>query len=298
MQLRDILNVLTFTSFRPEPEDYSASWSSRFPNQRTLMLNVNRNSVRWQVMLKGGQIGDGGIEEGEFNEVVQTMADEWKSMIDEGWCSVSINNRFILSLENNLSRKKGYTELLRVNPKSVLGGKFERGKSYALHHHPVTNSSLLLASEELLLKDLQESLRRSGLKTGRISCGLFAIVSDVLTRLHSTTENSAEEGESSGAPSNYLLIACCEGSVCILKQKDQQWTELRSRSAFFPPGDLSSLSQILQPMLNDWDASSPVIFVSDSKEATNLEQLNAILPGLPIDDVTDENQLWNIIGKN
>ena len=34
---------------------------------------------------------------------------------------MSLNNRFIISLENNLSRRENYRELLRTNPKAVLG---------------------------------------------------------------------------------------------------------------------------------------------------------------------------------
>lgn len=198
MQLVHIKNLLTFASFRPEPADPAAAWSARFPNKRTLLLNVNRNTVNWQVMLKGGQLGEGGTEEGSLQEVLEIYAEEWAGMTDEGWCSVSINNRFILSLESNLSRKKGYEDLLRTNPKAVLGSKFERGKVYAVRHHPETNSSLLLACEETLIKEVQDALRKANLKVGRIACGLFAMVSDVIYRLHEPGEKEVEEGEEGG----------------------------------------------------------------------------------------------------
>lgn len=305
MQMTDIKNVLTFAAFRPEPEDPAATWSTRFPNKRTLLLNVNRNYVRWQIMLKGGELGEGGVENGELKEVVQAMGEEWKGMIDDGICSVSINNRFILSLEANLSRKKGYEDLLRSNPKSVLGGKYERGKTYALLHHPDTNSSLLLATEDTMIKEVQDLLKRVGLRTCRVCCGVFAMVCDVLYRIHEMDKKKGrkeideeEDQSNSTIPPNYLLIVCCEGSVCILKQKDQHWTELRSRSAFYQPGDLSSLMQILQPMLSDWDLTAPILFASDTPDPRNLEQLRQMLPGVVINDVTTDTQLWTNIGKN
>ncbi len=302
MQLAHIKNLLTFAAFRPEPADPAASWGQRFANQKTLLLNVNRNTVTWQIMLKGSQTGESGVETGSFSDVLQVMADDWLNMTDEGWTSVSLNNRFILSLESNLSRKKGYEELLRTNPKAVLGSKYERGKTYAVQHHPETNSSLLLACEESQIKDTQEALKKAGLKTGRISCGLFAILTEVLYRLHQSAnqdkEEDNEESTESGIPKDYLVIACCEGSVCILKQREGQWTELRSRSAFYEPGDLSALGQILQPMLNDWDPQAPMLFVNDNQDPNSLEQLKQMLPNYPINDVSIEDHLWSVIGKN
>ena len=294
MQLVYIKNLLTFASFRPEPADSAAAWSTRFPNKRTLLLNVNRNTVNWQVMLKGGNMGEGGTEEGTLQEITEMCGEEWKGMTDDGWVSVSINNRFILSLESNLSRKKGYEDLLRTNPKVVLGSKFERGKVYAVRHHPETNSSLLLACEELLVKETQDALKKVDLKVGRLSCGLFAMLTDVLYRLHETT---GKEGESE-VPSNYLIIAVCQGSVCVLKQAEDQWTELRSRSAYYEPGNLSSLRQILQPILTDWDPQNPTLFVSDDNDPNSLEQIRQMLPGYAISDVSSDDQLWSIIGKN
>jgi hypothetical protein len=294
MQLIHLKNLLTFASFRPEPADPAAAWSTRFPNKRTLLLNVNRNTVNWQVMLKGGNLGEGGTEEGSLQEVAEMYGDEWKGMTDDGWVSVSINNRFILSLESNLSRKKGYEEMLRTNPKTVLGSKFERGKVYAVRHHPETNSSLLLACEEVLVKETQVALKNADLQVGRLSCGLFAILTDVLYRLHDSAD---KEGENE-VPSNYLVIAVCQGSVCVLKQSEGQWTELRSRSAYYEPGDLSSLRRILQPMLTDWYPQYPALFVSDDNDPTSLEQIRQMLPGYAISDVSSGDQLWSIIGKN
>lgn len=296
---KNLKDLLTFASFRPEPEDWTAPWSHRFSHRRSLLLNINKNTIRWQILLKGGHYGDAGIEEGSLDEVLQNLSDEWKTMTDDAWCSVSVNNRFILSLESNLSRKKGYADMLRSNPKSILGSKYERGKTYAIHHHPETNASLLLAVEETLIKEIQDTLKKYGLRTGRLSCGLFAMVSDVLHRIHSSSsERSKKASESEPlAPSNYLLIACCEGSVCVLKQRDHQWSELRSRPAYYQTNDLTPIAQILQPMLGDWDPTFPVIFVSENKDVIHQDQLRHVFPGCPINDISVPQQLWSILGK-
>ena len=120
------------------------------------------------------------------------------------------------------------------------------------------------------------------------------MLTDVLYRLHETT---GKEGESE-VPSNYLIIAVCQGSVCVLKQAEDQWTELRSRSAYYEPGNLSSLRQILQPILTDWDPQNPTLFVSDDNDPNSLEQIRQMLPGYAISDVSSDDQLWSIIGKN
>jgi hypothetical protein len=298
MALSQIKNLLTFASFRPEPADSHATWSVRFPNKRSLLLNINRNNVSWKVVLKGGKLGDTGVEQGSLTDVLHVMSEDWLSMIDDGWCSVSLNNRFILSLESNLSRKKGYQELLRTNPKAVLGSKYERGKNYAVKHHPETNSSLLLACEEGLIKETQETLKNAGFKTGRLCCGLFAQLCDVLHRLHNAQSSAESKDEGSQVPPNYLVIACCQGSVCILKQKDERWTELRSRSAFYEQGDFSALGQILPPLLLDWNPTFPIIFINDNNDPEAMKQLRQMLPNYSINDVSLEDQLWSIIGKS
>ena len=45
MKLKDLKDVLTFRSFRPEPDDSSAPWRRRFPREKTLLLTISRRRV-------------------------------------------------------------------------------------------------------------------------------------------------------------------------------------------------------------------------------------------------------------
>ncbi|MEM7383965.1 MAG: hypothetical protein AAF514_03385 [Verrucomicrobiota bacterium] len=268
MNLLDIKKVLNMAAFRPEPNDSKATWYERFPKERTLLVNVNRSSVSWQGVGKNGAFTESGEKEGSLEEVVPMMAEEWMAMTDNGWISISINNRFVLSLENNLSRKPGWAAQLRSNPKSILGSKYERGKRYGLHHHPETSGSILVTCEEGLIKSTEEAFKETDLKIGRVSCGLFAMLADVLNRIDES-QNPAKrkkgEPEQPASP-NFLLLVFCEGSVCILRQREHQWTEIRSRSGLYSGADISPVGQILTPMVSSLEAGTPVIFVNHTKD--------------------------------
>ena len=123
MKLKDLKDVLTFAAFLPESDDSTAAWSKRFPGKRTLLLNIGKDSTSWRVMDKKGVIGEAGKMEGPFKEVLTQMGEEWRSLADDGWCAVSLNSRFVISLEINLSRRQGVEEVLRTNPKAALGAK-------------------------------------------------------------------------------------------------------------------------------------------------------------------------------
>ena len=136
MKLKDIVSVLNFSAFRPEPDDSTAAWTKRFPKEKTLMLNIGRKRVSWIRLDKRGEFGDGGSMEGEFKDILGQMGPEWRALTDNGWCAVSLNTRAMVSLEVNLSRRPGLLEMLRTNPKAAIGAKAERGKRYSLTHNP------------------------------------------------------------------------------------------------------------------------------------------------------------------
>ena len=182
--LDDIKGVLSFSAFRPDPDDSDISWSKRFNARRSLLLNVSRTHISWRSINKRGKFQEGGTQEGDFAELVPGRAEEWRALTEGGWVNVSLNHRFIISLENNLSRRENYRELLRTNPKAVLGAKYDRGKRYALFHHPDTTSSLLMACDDAAVKSTEDTLRVGGLKAGRICCGLFALLENKLSEIY------------------------------------------------------------------------------------------------------------------
>ena len=125
MKLKDLKDVLTFRAFRPEPDDSTALWRKRFPAERTLMLNIGRRRISWATMDKRGEFTDSAEAEGDLKEIIAQYGEEWKTRTDNGWCAVSLNHRFVITLEVNLSRRVGLEQQLKANPKAVLGAKAE-----------------------------------------------------------------------------------------------------------------------------------------------------------------------------
>jgi len=285
--LDDIKNVLSFAAFRPDPDDADTPWNKRFATRRSLLLNVNRTHTSWRSMNKRGHFQESGSQEGDFAEVATQRSEEWRSMTDGAWVGVSVNNRFIISLESNLSRRENATELLRVNPKAVLGAKFDRGKRYALYHHPLTASSLLMACDDAVVKLTEETLKANGLKAGRMCCGLFALLE---TKLRDLYENHKTE-----AAGSFLLIACCEGSVAALVQQDGQWTDMRCRSGV-GMDSTEGMIQIIAPMVQKIPAGTSVIFVHDGIDAKFAAAMMGQLQQIGCKDVTIEDQLWSVLG--
>jgi hypothetical protein len=150
MLLDEIKSVLSFAAFKADPDDSAVPWGKRFETRKSLLINVSRGSVSWRSVNKRGRFEEGGVQEGELADAAPQRGDEWRGMVEGGWCSVSVNHRFIISLENNLMRGDNCVSLLRTNPRAVLGPKYDRGKRYAICHHPETTASLLLAVEESL----------------------------------------------------------------------------------------------------------------------------------------------------
>lgn len=287
--LDDIKSVLSFAAFRPDPDDAAIAWNKRFAGRRSLLLNVNRTHTTWRAMNKRGTFQDGGSQEGDFMEVAPARAEEWRTMTESGWVNVSLNNRFIISLENNLSRRENFQELLRVNPKAVLGAKFDRGKRYALFHHPDSTASILMACDDSMVKTTEEGLRVNGLKAGRICCGLFAIMETKLAEIY-----NAGRPEAKGS---FLLIATCEGSIAALAQQAGQWTDLRCRSGVGTDSPEAML-QIVAPLVQKFPAGTPVFYVHDGADerfsTAMLEQLSRIGAA----DITEDDQIWRAIGLN
>lgn len=289
MLLDEIKSVLSFAAFKPEADDASVSWAKRFEGRKTLLLNVGRNQTSWRGINKKGRFEEGGVMEGEFADVAPARADEWRTLADGGWCVVSVNNRFIVSLENNMMRGDNCVNLLRTNPRAVLGPKFDRGKRYAICHHPESSASMLLACEESMVKVTEDVLKTIGIRPGRVCCGLFALTEYAVHQMYETQRGSV--------PQNMILIAACEGSIAVLVQQDGQWKELRCRSGLGPDAVETSL-QILSPLVQKVPQGSPVYFISDGQDAKFRSELFVHLERLGATDLTQEDLLWRIIGNH
>jgi hypothetical protein len=285
----EIKSVLTFAAFKPEADDASVPWSKRFEGRKSLLINVGRNQTSWRGINKKGRFEQGGVMEGEFSEVAPQRAEEWREMADGGWCVVSVNNRFIVSLESNMVRGDNSAHLLRTNPRAVLGPKYDRGKRYAVCHHQSSTSSMLLACEESMVKGAEDVLKAVGLRPGRVCCGLFALMETALADFHANTTGEAAQ--------NLILIGACEGSIAVLVQQDGQWRELRCRSGLGPDAVETSL-QIMTPLIQKAPQGCPIHFVADGHDTKFHDDLMIHLEKHGVTDLTQEDLLWRTIGVN
>ena len=288
MLLEEIKTVVNFSAMRPDAGDAGIAWANRFEGRKSLLLNVGRNRTSWRAINKKGIMVDSGVQDGDFADIAPLRAEEWRSMTDGGWCVVSINHRFIISLESNMMRGENSAQMLRTNPRAVLGPKYDRGKRYAIHHHPETTSSMLLACEESMVKVTEDVLKTVGLRPGRVCCGLFAMMEYALSGML--------VGERRTAPPAFVLIAACEGSVAALCQQDGQWRDLRCRSGLGLEAVETTL-QIISPLVAKAPPGTPVFFVSDGLSGSYRAELMSHLEKVGGKDLTREDLIWDIIGK-
>lgn len=293
MKLKDIKDVLTFRAFRPEPDDSTAPWSRRFTRESTLALNIGRRRTTWMARDKSGAFRDAGSMEGDFKDIVGQMGAEWRALTDNGWCAVSINQRFVITLEVNLSRRAGLEEQLRTNPKAVLGAKAERGKRYNLLHNPESNTSVLLSCEEEAINKTVSLMKDNGLNAGRVSVGIYGMMMDLIDQV--SEARRARSVSNPGEPfGSVVLIACCEGSVCVLSQKEEQWTELRSRSDLYTD-DMAPVLEIVTPLIQNAGSGANVVFMNDEAGSSLPELLRQRLPQVAVSDVSQSSQLWKLL---
>ncbi|MGH8046390.1 MAG: hypothetical protein ACREKL_04020 [Chthoniobacterales bacterium] len=289
MKLKDIKDVLTFAAFRPEPDDGTATWIRRFPNRRTLLLNVGKNKTTWRALGRGGRLLEAGSQTGDFKDIASGMAPEWRRLTDDGWCSVSVNSRYIISLEGNLPRKEGIEDIMRTTPRAALGSKFERNKRYALTSNPEHATSIVLSCDEEVIKKIETSLAEAGLQAGRICCGAYTMLRRAIEHA-----NSSEPHKDAAAKSIIYMI-CCEGSICILTQTGDVWSELRSRSDFYE-ADSSPVLEMLAAGRRGGDSQpDEVLFAADDTGSDIPEKLEAQFRGTKITDLTQPDHLWALL---
>lgn len=289
---QDLLNVLNFQAFLPEPDDPTAAWRKRFPNRRTLLLQIGKNTHRWVTLSKKGEVERSGSFEGDLKENLHAQREEWRKLTDGGWVAVSLNTRYIISLESNLSRKKGSETLIKSNPRSILGSKYEKGRRYAITHNPESNTSLLLTCEEDHIKKIETVVKDAGLQLGRICVGTYALLRHLLvlaTASQPTTQQSPQPTDTA-----YLYIACNHGSICILSQSANQWLELRSRTEVYED-DLSPIVELLSPFRQRFDGPLQIYLLCNDLHPPLAQTIQDTFPNSTFQDFTKPNQLWNLL---
>ena len=289
--LQYVKAVLNFSAFRPEPDDPVFSWKSRFSGRKTALINLGRNSFSYTLLDGSGQIEEGETRQGDAKELFAEIGPTIKSETVEAACMISLNSRFVISIESNLSRKKGSEEAIKRDPRSVLHARFERGKVYTVTHNPETNSSLLLTIDDENIKKTQALAQAAGLKVGRICCGTY-----VLLR-HALSLTNTKKGSETSFSALYLI--CCRGSVCALLQEKDNWVELRSRPDLFEAeGDLDPLMELLAPLVERLGPDHPLVLLCDEPALGLVEKLAEVYPQRALTDLTQTGLLAEILYQN
>lgn len=287
--LAQVKAVLDFSAFRPEPDDPSASWKSRFPKKNSVLLHVGRNSLSYSVVDAAGVSAPGEEKQGDYKELFKDLGPLIKSASHDGWCIVSLDTRYVISVESNLSRKKGSEEALRKDPRSVLHSRYEKGKRYAVTHNPETNSSLLLTLDEENVKKVEGLCKEQHLKIGRMCCGTWVLLRHALS---ATNKKKGSEEAFSG-----LYIVCCHGSVCALLQEKDNWMELRSRPDLFT-ADLQPLVELLAPFGERLSPAASIVLACDEPVEGLPEKIAEIFPGRTVTDLTEPGLLGKVLHDN
>ena len=296
MKLLDVTKVLSMAAFRPDPDDSSFTWEKRFKKRKVLFLSIAREGVTWKSMDKNGLLSDSEFVPGSLNDILEDMASEFFELSDGGWCCVSINQRYVISLETNLMRKDSGFDVLRSTPRAVLGSKAERGKRYSLKHNPESNSSVLLSVDEEYIKEVESLFGRFGLKVGRICCGVFSMLSESLEQIEKAREEF-KNNKPENKLGNILNVISCYGSICILRMEEEKWVEMRSRVSLHKGKDLESLKKIILPIVEDMRSEDQIVFSGDESSGYIKEILSEVSPDMKINDISSVNSLWNLMSK-
>lgn len=285
----DLKSILNYSAFRPEPDDPSAPWRKRFPAEKTAFLGIGRAKISWRDINRAGTPSPTDSAQGETKETLTQIADNLKSLTEHGWCSVSLNTRYVISLETNLSRRAGGEDVLKTNPRAILGGKYEKGKRYALTHNPETNSSILLSFEEDYLKKIETIFKETGLRIGRLCCGTYVLLRHALSTINTT--------RGSEKPVSTFVIVCCEGAVCALVQDQDRWLELRSRTDVYDQ-DATPVADLLAPFQSRLSPDMNITLICDEPLSEMKERLATAFPGRAINDLSEPGLLSRLMLQN
>ena len=285
----DIKSILDFSAFRPEPDDPSAAWKRRFPAERTVFFGLGRAALSWRAIGRSGTPGELDCVRAEPKEVLGQSAEQIKPLTERGWCAVSLNTRYVISLETNLSRRTGSEEMLKTNARGVLGGRYERGKRYALTHNPETNSSILLTFDEDQTRKTEGMFTEAGFQVGRVCCGAYVLLKHALT-LTNTVKGSEQ-------PVSTFYIVCCEGTVCALVQDQDRWVELRSRTDVYEQ-DLTPITDLLAPFNSRLSPDIGITLVCDEPMDGLADRLASVFANRTVTDLSQPALLATLMIQN
>lgn len=213
-------------------------------------------------------------------------------MTDDGWCAISLNSRYVISLEGNLPRKEGIEDVIRTNPRAALGAKFERNHRYALISNPEHSTSVVLSCDEEVIKKIENTLAEIGLKAGRIACGPYTMLRRAIEQINQA------DAPAPGTPANHLFVICCDGSVCVLNQTGDVWSDLRSRSEIYEEDPAPVLDLLGPNRRNDDPANLEIVFAADREGTVLPARIAEHYAGSKFRDLTRPDHLWALLADH
>ena len=285
----DLKSILNFSAFRPEPDDPSASWRKRFPAEKTVFFGLGRAALSWRAISRSGTPGELESVRADPKEALVQSAEHIKPLTERGWCAISLSTRYVISLETNLSRRSGSEDMLKSNARGVLGGRYERGKRYALTHNPETNSSILLTFDEDQTRKTEGMFTEAGFRVGRLCCGAYVLLKHAMA-LTNTVKGSEQ-------PLSTFYIICCEGAVCALVQDQDRWLELRSRTDVYET-DLTPISDLLAPFHSRLAPDIGITLACDEPMEGLADRLGKVFAGRTVTDLSQPALLATLMVQN
>ena len=285
----DLKSILNFSAFRPEPDDPSASWKKRFPAEKTVFFGLGRGALSWRAISRSGTPGDLESVRADPKEILVQSAEHIKPLTERSWCAVSLSTRYVISLETNLSRRSGSEEMLKSNARGVRGGRYERGKRYALTHNPETNSSILLTFDEDQIRKTESIFTEAGFRVGRFCCGAYVLLKHALA-LTNIVKGSEQ-------PLSTFYVVCCEGAVCALVQDQDRWLELRSRTDVYEE-DLTPITDLLAPFHSRLAPDTGITLVCDEPMDGLADRLGKVFINRTVIDLSQPALLATLMTQN
>jgi hypothetical protein len=92
-----------------------------------------------------------------------------------------------------------------------------------------------------------------------------------------------------------IVIACCEGSVCIMTSDEDRWLELRSRSGLYSADDLEPAQNIIMPLIENAGTGTQIVFASDQEGAALKNLITSSSTGTLINDISRTDGLWSLL---
>jgi hypothetical protein len=289
MKFSHITDILNFSAFRPEQDDPTATWKKRFAGKRTVFFGVGKQTLSVHPVGRNSKPGPTEVlrEVKDLKETLGQVGNELRELTDGSWCTIVLQTRYVISLETNLSRRTGSEDIIKLNPRTVLGGRFERGKRYALTHNPETNSSILLTCDEELVNRLEVNFKEAGFRIGRVCCGTYLLLRHALSAVNTTKD--PEKNASA------FFVVLCEGAVCALVQQDDKWIELRSRTDVYEGDEISPALELLSPFQARIPADMPIVLTADTAVPDLAATFGSVFEGHPIQDLSTPNLLTNLL---